>query len=654
MNFIKTDLAGKVRNLPGFKSEALLPLFEAIVNSIQAIEDKHVDLNGGRIEIVINRDNQSNLFDDSDSPSITGFTIRDNGIGFTDPNMESFRTSDSTYKEQRGGKGVGRFLWLKAFDLVKIESIFNEGDKSYRREIKFSRLKGIEEDVVEVPISMSSTSVDLIGFREEYKRLPTAYKTARKIAQRILEHCLSYFICGAAPQIVLIDEAVEISLNEIFVNDISGNVVTESIDVRGVDFVVSHIKLYGTHNKIHNIVLCADNRDVETQSLAKILGTSVQFDDDDKKFAYAIYVTSSYLDAHVDNYRTGFDIPDYVGLFSAEASMSEITKAIGEAARQHLAPYLEHANERKHQIVARYVAEENPALRAVPTYCPEIYEELEPNSPDERINEVLYKYKGRAEFHVRKRSEALLKTQGKSLEEVESAYRVVASQITDFQKDNLINYLCDRRRIIDLLERKLELNVEGRYANEDIIHDIIFPRKSTSDELQYESHNLWLIDEILAFHSFAASDKKFHQFLNTESEDRPDIVAFAELDEDKVARAVSIVEFKKPQRASFDEDPVRQVYRYLRQIDQGKRVLLPNGRDLNVSATTRYYCYVICDLTDAVKEFAVNGSYAQLKGELGYYFYNRSLNAHTELLAFDKLVVDAKRRHKAFFEKLGI
>jgi hypothetical protein len=47
-------------------------------------------------------------------------------------------------------------------------------------------------------------------------------------------------------------------------------------------------------------------------------------------------------------------------------------------------------------------------------------------------------------------------------------------------------------------------------------------------------------------------------------------------------------------------------------------------------------------------------NYAKLKGELGYYTYNRNLNAHTEILAFNKIVGDAKQRHKAFFEKLGI
>jgi hypothetical protein len=30
------------------------------------------------------------------------------------------------------------------------------------------------------------------------------------------------------------------------------------------------------------------------------------------------------------------------------------------------------------------------------------------------------------------------------------------------------------------------------------------------------------------------------------------------------------------------------------------------------------------------------------------------MNAHTEVIAFDKLVADVQRRHKALFEKLGL
>ena len=138
------------------------------------------------------------------------------------------------------------------------------------------------------------------------------------------------------------------------------------------------------------------------------------------------------------------------------------------------------------------------------------------------------------------------------------------------------------------------------------------------------------------------------------SKDRPDIVAFAEADDDKIARAVSLLEFKKPQRPNFDEDPTRQMYGYLRKLRDAKVVKLPNGRELQVADITRFYCYAICDINEKIRVFAENGNFSALKGELGFYIYNQKLNAHTEILAFDKLVNDAKRRHRAFFDKLGI
>jgi hypothetical protein len=408
---------------------------------------------------------------------------------------------------------------------------------------------------------------------------------------------------------------------------------------------------------MHNAVLCANRRDVKSVSLVRSLGTSSQFDDNNRRFTYALYVASDYLDQTVDNYRLDFEIPEDAPLLveAGVVSRKQIEDAIADAARGFLHEFLAKARERKEEIVASYVANENPALRSVPHYCPEIFDEIEPSSTPEKLNEVLYRHKGRAEFAIRKNSEKLLKTQAKSVSEVEADYQALTAQITEFQKDNLVNYLCDRKRMIALLEKKLELNADGKFSNEDIIHDLIFPRKTTTDQLSFENHNLWIIDECLTFHAFAASDKPLNQTMHSSSDERPDIVAFAEIDEDKIARAVSLLEFKKPQRSNFDEDPTRQLYRYLREIKDSKKVRLPNGRDLNVSETTRYYCYAICDITSAIHEYAENnGNYARLKGELGYYMYNRTLNAHTEILHFDKIVFDAKRRHKAFFEKLGI
>ena len=48
--------------------------------------------------------------------------------------------------------------------------------------------------------------------------------------------------------------------------------------------------------------------------MTKLIGTNSQFDDNNKKFTYAVYVSGEYLDKHVDATRTDFDLPDE-GLF---------------------------------------------------------------------------------------------------------------------------------------------------------------------------------------------------------------------------------------------------------------------------------------------------------------------------------------------------
>jgi hypothetical protein len=286
-------------------------------------------------------------------------------------------------------------------------------------------------------------------------------------------------------------------------------------------------------------------------------------------------------------------------------------------------------------------------------YCPEALDEIELNNSDEKLHEILCKYKGKAELAIKKDTENLLKSQVGSLEEVKEKYPDLVGKIEEFSKDQLAGCVLYRKMIIELLEKKLQLNGEGKYNNESIIHDIIFPRKTSTDELTYEDHNLWIVDENLTFHQFASSDPELKKISSSDSSKRPDVIIFSEKDEDNIARAVSIIEFKKPQRPTFDKDPVGQMYDIVRDI-RGQKVKLPNGRDLLTNGSTKFYCYAICDINQEIKKYAENARYSTLKDNLGYYFYNDILNAHTEILAFDKIIIDVKKRHKIFFEKLGI
>jgi len=557
----------------------------------------------------------------------------------------------------KGGKGVGRFLWLKAFSRVEIDSTFQASDGSLsERQIEFTIDGGVKELVnKKITDGRIHTVVRLIGFHEEYRTQPSAYKTPAKIAQRIFEHCLTRFISDLAPTIKVIDDADDhvINLHDLY-NEIRNHIVTDTFCIGASAFMMHHIRLYGTHAKTHQLVYCADGRDVKSRPICNLLGTSIQFDDEGKKFFYSAYITSPFLDEHVDEYRQEFTIPSKSGLFSAETiNMNQIEQEAVTRARKHLASVIESVEKQKSERLNKLVQDQLPMLRAVVKYCPEVLKEIELNTTDEKMTQTLYAYKGKAEYEIRKKSEKLLRTQASSIEEIDDQYNELTGKLEDFQKDQLAAYVVFRKMIIDLLDKKLCLNKDGKYYNEDIVHDIVFPRKTDTDTIGYDNHNLWLIDELLAFHTYAASDKRLCDFTTSSSEERPDVVVFSEVGDDRRARAVSLLEFKKPQRKNFDEDPTRQLFRYVREIRE-KGVWLKSGRQVTVDASTRFYCYVICDITLQVKEFAENGNYATLQGELGYYTYNRNHNAHVEIVAFDKIVLDAKQRHKAFFGKLGI
>ena len=115
-------------------TEPLLPLYEAIVNSIQSIAQANVE--NGEINIHIKREPVQSTFNDWET-DIDSITIQDNGIGFTEENFISFNTYASDFKKMLGCKGVGRMTWLKAFGSVFIESVYFENGKYNLKQFTF-------------------------------------------------------------------------------------------------------------------------------------------------------------------------------------------------------------------------------------------------------------------------------------------------------------------------------------------------------------------------------------------------------------------------------------------------------------------------------------------------------------------------------------
>lgn len=81
------------------------PLVELVVNAIQAIDEKAKGK--GLVQIEVLRSGQPDIIDRLED--VDGFVVKDNGVGFTKTNRDSF---DTLYTEQKiadGGKGFGRF-----------------------------------------------------------------------------------------------------------------------------------------------------------------------------------------------------------------------------------------------------------------------------------------------------------------------------------------------------------------------------------------------------------------------------------------------------------------------------------------------------------------------------------------------------------------
>jgi hypothetical protein len=168
---MQVDIAGRVKNLQLPLTQSCVPLFECLVNSIEAIADTGTDR--GRIDVHFERDEAQGALpsvEEGALPPIKTITVVDNGSGFNDANARAFLMSDSTSKASRGNKGIGRFTWLKVFDRASIDSIFLDAGEWSRRTFDFVRTtNGIEREKVG-PVSTQDaaarTAVTLMNLGE--------------------------------------------------------------------------------------------------------------------------------------------------------------------------------------------------------------------------------------------------------------------------------------------------------------------------------------------------------------------------------------------------------------------------------------------------------------------------------------------------------
>lgn len=666
MRKFSINLSGRVKNFNLPKNQPLIPLFEAIVNSIHAIEERRANGDNFNAAITINviRNEQMTIESLGELSPISSFEIVDNGVGFNEPNMSSFMESDSTYKATFGGKGVGRFSWLIAFEKATIESVYSENGQYVKREFVFSsKEKEINDALVDCENqSDNKTVVKLINCVKPYSdNLP---KRSITLAMRIIQHCLVYFIADNCPQIFLVDNDSQYDLNEIFKERIKTESNIKSINIGSEIFELLHVKAEDASVNGNKLYLCANNRLVETKELDKYIVDLDREIYDKSGFWYIGVLRGKYFDETVDMNRLSFNIPDGGTLDSMAnmITMEQIVKSVVVEVKEFLKDYLLPISENKLKRVKDYVTYQAPQFRHLLKYMPESIQNIKPNLSDDKLDDELYQIKREFEKNTSNENNKLLVDLNNGIISAEDYVERFSRQIEKINSANgaaLAEYVAHRKIILDLMEFAIKKVDGGNFQKESFLHNLIYPMKTTSDEISYNNHNLWLIDEKLAYCSYISSDIPFN---NDPKQERTDIMVLdkpvAVSDDQNSGRefeSIVLFELKRPMRNDYDgkENPISQLYDYVLKLKTNK-VSDKDGRIIRVGNNTRFYLYAICDVTSSLERTLAIHGFSQTPDKMGYYDFNDKLNAYVEILSYDKLICDAKKRNKILFDKLGI
>lgn len=661
----KINIQGIIDNITS-KTNVYTSIIEAIVNSIEAIDEAKNDK--GKITISVVRENALDF--DGGQPPIQSIEIMDNGIGFTKDNRDSFDTFYGDQKKNVGGKGFGRFMFLKYFNEVKVDSIYKNGDSYYQRHFTFG--KGYDIVIGEKNYKVDSSQTKTIVFLNNIKEPKLLDKGLETIARKLLEKLLTFFVDDNynCPLIILKEknESGQIILND-YLNqkneiqriDSSKLLIKSTVKDQTEEFDIKTFKIYFTGNQKSKISLTAHNREVTETNLHIYIPEFVDdfFDEISKKesepvrknYIIKTYVIGKYLDINVSLEREKFNFDRVKADPFFPLSQQDIEKVVSEKMKELFTEDVHTRSQKKIKKIHDYVNQNAPWHKL---YLKDLNLTDFPYLVNDEIIELeLQKLKFQKETDTKKEIKEILESEN---EEFEARLNNVLSTITDIGKSDLAHYVCNRKVVLELLKDTLRRREDGTAQLEKEIHNIIFPMGKDSIEIDYEAHNLWLLDERLVFSDYIASDRKISK-INAQSE--PDLIIFDQKKcfrngDNEFSNPLTIFEFKRPKRTNYkqEEDPILQIGNYLKEIRAGKYETPGGIETIKVNENTPVFGFVIGDLTDKIHEFALQNQLTISPDSEGYFGYHRGYGMYIEIISYKKLLKDASLRNRIFFKKL--
>jgi hypothetical protein len=645
---MKFDVLGRIANmrLPDGKTALLFSIYEAVSNAIQAVEERF-----GRAEFA-NRGEIKVLVDLNADKSLKYIAISDNGVGLTPSHLLAFETCDTRQKYSIGGKGVGRLIWVKVFDEIRVKSTFEVGIDKYET-VTFKFDPNHDESLV--GLTRAKGEAADVGTKivlSEIKPDQNSGITRSLLARHICHHFFPFFIAGSMPRLNVMFGRRELDI---------GDYLNSKVDVQGAEIVNISFGGIGEIEISHVYVEKSISQELSNAILLAAQGRVVKSIEIEKKFAlrslengkaYVCVVRGEFLNTKVDQERTSFK--------ALESEMDAIVDKAMASVERFLDEHIAIIRRAQRRLVVD-ILEEHPQL-AISVKDVEAYVlGLSPSMSEEDIGKTL--------FTLLYRHERKLKSQIRSLEDREvgdddgvSRLRKIdelVQKVSDDAKRRLAEYTIKRHQIIQLARSLLRYTDDGdrSYHWERAVHELICPMGKMLGGADYDDHNLWLIDDLLSYYSLFASDKTLSA-LGVEGERKePDLIFFNPYGfrRDGTNDPIVIIEFKRPGDENLSSDPVDQVLDYIERLRSRTVRDIEGAVVSDIGEQTPFECIIVCDLSaGARRKFERSVAQNPTPDGLGYYGFSANHKASIRVLSYSKVFRDAELRNQSFFSKLGL
>lgn len=636
---MKFNLKRAVETLAKKDLKFIQPMYEAITNSLEA----------GATEILIDINTENLLDGEQLKPKVTGFSISDNGVGFTEENRNSFLELWSETKLSLGCKGSGRFTWLNVFENIFIESeVASEGCLV---KIPFNIKYNDEMDISKQTFTKNNTIITFSTVTDRYynpnfhidnRILADIDVIIANITQNLLIKLFLLKRDGRKFSIKIRVNQDERQITEQTIPDLNSKEFQITSDITKEEYLFTlYYHFIDNQKNSKKIYYCAHDRTVKEED-DDALNFSCELPN---KTSFNMLLCSKYLDDMVNDSRDNF--PAMSNKRQANYGCPLLYRDIKPELLREMHRIL---LEKFPELETLNKEEELKAINAAPFLTKYIKENTDIVKTQKSLTIKALDTFNKKKVSVKNKFEKLL--EDKSI--LPEAFNTAVTELSEVAVAELGEYILYRENII----KALNDSIMDEEKKEKFIHDIFMPQRTivdnTNETSDYSMTNLWLLDDKFMTFSNAFSDATIKNiieaiFKNTSitadeigmNSKKPDLAVFYNKE---ISRDALVVEFKGCNASLGEKEKA------IAEISRNCYILKEKVKEIN-----NVWAYIITSIDDefeiSLKASGYKERYTNASDGKILYFYNEGV-AHIYALDIKAVTADAFARNKTFLDIL--